>query len=272
MFQRGDKNMKIILLTLILSASVIMAAQPLDDVQLPPASDGAQYSGPVWDGPKAVLLDNGPVITSYGTGVGGADESIIDPSESTNGFGCQWQSDIRLSDDFEVPSGQTWEIDKIVLIGYQTGFGPPSTITGVYIEFYDGNPETATLVWGDLFTNIMTTTEFMNCYRVNQAGSGVNTDRPLMVQTCELSTAISLSGGTYWIVWEQDGTGDSGPWTPPITINGQLETGNAIQYYSAAWGPISDSTSGELKGLPFILEGNIVSLENETWGAIKSVF
>jgi len=250
----------------------VSAAQPVDDGQSVPSSEPARYRVPLWDGPKAVLWDNGPVITSIGTGVGGADESIIDPTEITNGFGCQWASDIRLSDDFEVPAGQTWEIDKITLIGYQTEGGPPSTIVGAYIEIYDGEPEFATLVWGDLFTNLLSTTEFMNCYRVNQAGSGVNTDRPLMVQTCEFSSAISLSGGTYWIVWQMDGTEESGPWNPPITIDGQLDTGNALQYYTAAWSPISDSQSGEFKGLPFILEGNVVALENETWGAIKSLF
>lgn len=266
------KNMYLVVLALLFSVP-LMASVVADNGALQGTADDSQvYNGPVWDGPKAVLWDNGPVITSYGTGFGGADESIIDPTEITNGFGCQWAADIRLADDFEVPAGQNWEIDKISLIGYQTGEGPPSSIVGAYIEIYDGNPETATLVWGDLFTNILTTTEFMNCYRVNQEGSGTNTDRPLMVQTIELSSAINLSGGTYWMVFQQDGTGESGPWCPPITINGQLETGDAIQYYQSAWQPVADSQSGELKGMPFVLEGIITSLENETWGAIKAVF
>ncbi len=267
------RNLYLIVLVLLVSVP-LMASNIVDDGSVPATADEGTsvYTGPVWDGPKAVLWDNGPVITSYGTGVGGADESILDPADVVNGFGCQWASDIRLADDFEVPAGQNWEIDKITLLGYQTGEGPPSSIVGVYIEIYDGNPETATLVWGGLFTNVMTTTEFMNCYRVNQAGSGINTDRPIMVQTCEFSSAINLSGGTYWIVWQQDGTGASGPWTPPITIDGQLETGNAIQYYDFAWAPIEDSQSLALKGLPFILEGTITALENETWGAIKSIF
>lgn len=259
---------------LALCALPLMAGEASDDGVYPASADesSAPYEGPVWDGPQAVLWDNGPVITSYGTGVGGADESILDPLENTNGFGCQWGADIRLADDFEIPAGTTWEIDMITVIGYQTNEGPPSSITGVYIEIYDDEPEFGNLLYGDLFTNVMTTTEFMNCYRVNEAGSGTTTNRPLMVQTSEFGTAIVLSEGTYWMCWQQDGFGESGPWNPPITINGQLETGNAVQYYTGAWSPIADSMSGELKGLPFTLQGTITSLENETWGAIKAVF
>jgi hypothetical protein len=264
--------MKILLSVLMLLAASTAVAQTADNSCSTSETAGTPYSGPVWDGPKDVLYDNGPVITSYGTGVGGADESILDPSETTNGFGCQWASDIRLADDFEVPAGETWEISSITLVGYQTGEGPPSTIVGCFIEIFDNPPDIGTSVWGELFTNLMTTSEFMNVYRVNQAGSGSNTDRPLMASVCELSTPISLGEGTYWMVFQQDGTGSSGPWCPPITIDGQLETGNAMQYYQAAWGQIVDNTSGEYKGLPFILEGTSSALVNETWAGIKSVF
>jgi hypothetical protein len=261
------------LLSVLVLASCVLAQSSDNGTVSPPVSvSGEPYSGPVWNGPKYLLFDNGPIITSYGTGVGGADESIIDPLETTNGFGCQWLDDIRLTDDFTVPAGATWEINSITLIGYQTGYGPPSTITGCFIEIFDNEPEIGSSVWGDLFSNVMTTTAWMNVYRVNQAGSGTNTDRPVMASVCEFGSPISLGEGTYWICFQQDGSEDSGPWCPPITINGQLETGNAIQYYAAAWNRIEDSISGEYKGLPFILEGESTDLQNDTWAGIKSIF
>ncbi len=271
--------MKAISITILVSMLLVIpaiASEATEDTGGPVPADisGHTRGGPIWDGPKDVLWDNGPIVTSYGTGVGGADESIIDPVEINNGWGCQWTYDYRITDDFEIPAGETWEISSITLFGYQTGSGPPSTIVGCYIEIFDNPPEYGTTIYGDLFTNVLTSTSWMNCYRLNQAGSGTNTDRPIMANVCEYSSPITLTAGTYWLCWQMDGIGASGPWNPPITINGQLATGDALQYASSAtWDYITDNDSGEMKGMPFILEGSIAgALENETWATIKTVF
>ena len=237
------------------------------------ASGYSGYTGPIWDGPKAVLLDNGPFITQYGTGAGGADESLVEPPDNNHGWGCQWQADIRLADDFEVPAGETWEINSITLFAYQGFGGPPSTMTGTYIEIFDGPPETATSVWGDLFTDVMTTTAWTNVYRVKPDVAGTGTDRPIMANVCDFSSPIVLTEGTYFLCWQHDGTEVSGPWGNPITITGQLETGDAMQYYDYLWDFILDDTSGEMKGMPFIIEGTASgALDNETWATIKTIF
>lgn len=268
------KILSITILVALLLAVPAIANEAADDAGAQLSADVSGYTGgPVWDGPKDVLWDNGPFVTSIGTGVGGADESIVDATETTNGFGCQWISDIRLSDDFVIPAGETWEITSITLFGYQTGFGPPSTLTGAYIEIFDLPPEYGTSVYGDLFTNVMTTTEWMNCYRVQFSASGTNSDRPVMVNVCEFSSPIVLTEGDYWLCWQIDGTEASGPWNPPITIDGTLVTGDGVQFYTGGWSYIVDSTSGNAKGLPFILEGTVAgALENETWATIKSIF
>jgi len=269
--------MKVLSISILVSLLLVIpaiAGEVVDDAVTPVSEETSGYAGgPIWDGPKALLWDNGPIVTSIGTGAGGADESILDITETTNGFGCQWAADIRLSDEFVVPAGETWEIDTITLFGYQTDSGPPSSIIGAYIEIYDGDPEFGTLVYGDLFTNKLTSSSWINCYRVNQDGSGTNTQRPIMANVCEFTPVITLTEGTYWLCWQLDGVGSSGPWNPPITIDGQLVTGNAIQYYQSVWGPVEDATSLNAKGLPFILEGSSSgALENGTWAAIKTVF
>lgn len=52
------------------------------------------------------------------------------------------------------------------------------------------------LIWGDASTNRLTSSVWVNIYRVNETTSGA-TDRPIMEKTCEAS--ISLSAGTYWV-------------------------------------------------------------------------
>jgi len=269
------KILSVAFLVSLLLAVPAIAGEATDDAgtQVSAELSGHIGGGSVWDGPKDILWDNGPLVTSTGTGVGGADESIVDANETTNGFGCQFASDIRLSDDFTVPAGETWLVSSVTLFGYQTDSGTSSTIVGAYIEFFDNPPEYGTSVYGDLYTNVLTATSWMNCYRVQYSASGTNTQRPIMVNVCDYSSPISFTEGTYWICWQLDGTGASGPWNPPITINGQLVTGDAVQYYNSGWGYISDSTSGNAKGLPFILSGTSSgALQNETWAAIKTIF
>jgi hypothetical protein len=263
-----------ILATLLLVVPAIAGDANVDigDLTTANVSGNSGYTGPIWDGPKAVLWDNGPFITQYGTGAGGADESLVEPPDINHGWGCYWVSDLRLSDDFDVPAGETWEITSITVFGYQTFGGPPSTITETYIEIFDGPPETGTSVWGDLFTDVLTTTAWTNVYRVQPPVAGTGTDRPIMANVCEFGTPIVLTEGTYYLVWQLAGTEASGPWSNPITITGQLETGDAMQYYDYVWDFVLDNDSGAMKGMPFILEGSIMSLENETWATIKTVF
>jgi hypothetical protein len=151
--------------------------------------------------------------------------------------------------------------------------GPPSTITEAYIEIFDGPPETGASVWGDLFTDVLTTTSWTNVYRVQPAVAGTGTDRPIMANVCEFASPIVLTAGTYYLCWQLDGTEASGPWGNPITITGQLETGDAMQYYNYVWDFVMDNDSGEMKGMPFIIEGTASgALENETWATIKTIF
>ncbi len=263
-----------ILATLLLAIPAIASEINVDIEDMAPAdvSGYSGYTGPIWDGPKAVLWDNGPFITHYGTGAGGADESLVEPPDNTHGWGCQMLYDNIIADDFEIPSGETWEITSISLFGYQTLGGPPSTLTATFIEIFDGPPETGTSVWGDLYTDVLTTTEWTNVYRVKPDVAGTGTDRPLMVNVCEFASPIILAEGTYYMCWQHDGTEPSGPWNQPVTITGQLETGDAMQYIGT-WGYIIDEGSGSAKGMPFIIEGTSSgALENETWATIKAVF
>lgn len=266
--------MKYFILALVLLATFAFANNAFEGRRAEVPSDiSVTVGGPMWDGPKDVLFDDGPWMNSPGTGVGGADESILQSWGTTYGYGFQLSYDYRLTDDFEIPAGETWDIEIVHFGGYQTGSGTTPTINGMFMCVYDDPPTTGTIVAGDPFDNAFTSAEWSGIYRVNEAGTGVNTDRPIMTCTAELSTSWTLGEGVYWISIQADGTGASGPWHPPVVIWDVQETGNAMQSLDGgvSWEIILNGTAPQ--GLTFILEGTISgALEQETWGAIKSVF
>ncbi|MCD4708573.1 MAG: hypothetical protein K8S62_12645 [Candidatus Sabulitectum sp.] len=224
-----------------------------------------------WDYPEAILFDNGPFVTGAGAGSGGADISELGSGESTYGFGFQFSTGNMMADQFEIPTGESWTIEGITTFGYQTGSGTSSTITGVYLSIWDDPPDTGTLVYGDQAVNVMTSTDWSNCYRVSN-GQATNTDRPVMANVCEF-TDLYLTEGEYWLVVQLNGSGSSGPWSNPVTITGQSSTGDAIQYTSTGWAPAVMGTSGGGIGLPFILDGFLGSaLERSSWAGIKTSF
>lgn len=239
---------------------------PSRDISIPAGT------GPIWDGPKDLLYDNGPFVTSIGTGVGGADESVADPLEENNGFGCQYEYFYMITDQFEVPAGETWDISSITLFIYQTEAPTTSTISAVYISIFDDFPEYGNLVYGDMFVDVLTSTSWTNCYRVQYSVQGISADRPIMANVLEF-TDLTLTGGTYWLQWWAEGDVNyTGPWCNPITIPGQLNTGDS-QQFTDMWNPILMGGTEETLGMPFLIEGvSTGSLDNSTWGCIKTSF
>jgi len=200
-----------------------------------------------------LLYDNGPLVNSAGTGVGGADESVLQNvslAMNTLGAGHQFSAGNRIADDFVIPPGETWAIGEIEFFAYQTNSPTTSTMTGVYLQIWDGSPDNvaSTVIWGDTTTNILNGTTWTNIYRVAEDTTGTASNRPIMVQTALVNT--TLGEGTYWLDWMTDGTLSSGPWAPPITITGQTTTGNALQW-TGAWAPLNDTGTSTQQGFPF---------------------
>ncbi|PHI18333.1 hypothetical protein CEQ90_18310, partial [Lewinellaceae bacterium SD302] len=208
-----------------------------------------------------VIYDNGMAINSFGTGSGGADESILQTNTlgmNTLGLGHQVGQGFTIADDFEVPEDEIWNIDEVVLYAYQTGSTTTSTITGVRLRIWDGEPGNGgTVIFGDLATNVLAGTTWSNSYRVTETTTGTNTQRPIMENTA--TVGIILEEGTYWIEWQADGSLGSGPWAPPITIMGQSTTGNGLQSLDngVTWGPANDTGTNTQQGFPFQFNGEI---------------
>jgi hypothetical protein len=222
-----------------------------------------------YQSPEAVLFTSGPHFNVPGGGANGANLSSLQSSLGMTSFGWAHQSGFRVADDFTIPAGQSWTIENVELYAYQTGSTTTSTITGVNIRIWSGAPGTGTVVFGDTTTNRMASTSFANVYRASET-TPTNTQRPLMRQVVNLG--VTLPAGTYWLDWQTTGSLASGPWVPPIVITGQTTTGNSKQFSSSTgqWADITDAGSSTPQGLPFTLNGNIVTASGGK--SVKIVF
>lgn len=223
------------------------------------AASMPSVNAPVFDWPEVVLYDNGPLVNCAGCGAGGADESQVQNvtlGMTTLGLGHQVSAGNRIADDFTVSDPSGWTIDTITFFAYQTNSPITSTMTAVNLRIWNGSPDDpgSSVVFGDTSTNILTATTWSNIYRVSETSSG-GTTRPIMANTADLG-GFYLPAGTYWLDWQTDGSLASGPWAPPITVNGVLTTGNGLQF-TGAWAPADDGGSFTQQGFPFIIEGDV---------------
>jgi Secretion system C-terminal sorting domain len=168
-------------------------------------------------------------------------------------------SDYSIADDFVVPTGQTWVLTNVNFYGYQTNYGgttPP--IDAVRVRIWNGDPSTgtATIVYGDMTTNVYNAAgsgeEFV--YRVfNVSGT---TRRVWRFNT---TVSTSLTAGTYWIEFQVHAANDSSVFIPPVTIIGTPSdpSWNAKQRINTTWAALIDTGNSSNKALPFQILGNV---------------
>lgn len=210
-----------------------------------------------------ILFDNGPLISHPGGGAGGADASAI--TTGLNLFGSNHSgAPFRVTDNFTVTDPGGWQIDSITFFAYQTQAAPggntSSSFTRVSYQIWDGPPMdvSSQVVFGDTSTNTMISTRWTGIWRVTST-TLTNTQRGLMRNTVAVNEVFPP--GTYWIDWFCSGTIASGPWVPPVTIPGQLVTGDAFQWTGTVWQQVRDSVApnpGNRQGYPFIVYGSVV--------------
>ena len=200
----------------------------------------------------------GGFVTNATAGFGGAPISELATSLglSTIGFGAQIASNNSVADDFTIPVGETWEVSSLEFFTYQTGSTTTSTINNLQLRIWNGAPDAGgTVVYGDLSTNMLSSTSFSGVYRVTST-TLTNNQRPIMSVRANLPSPVTFTAGTYWIEYRFGGSLTSGPWACPIAITGQTITGNGKQNINGTWNNLIDGGTGNpAQGLPFIISG-----------------
>ncbi|MDX1417849.1 MAG: hypothetical protein R3293_26845 [Candidatus Promineifilaceae bacterium] len=227
---------------------------------------------------SGLLYNNGPLINSPGTGVGGADESILQDltlGMNSRGFGNQLALNNRIADNFSVPDGKNWLVDEILFYGYQVNSPITSTFTEINYRIWDGVPGDpgSSIVFGDTTTNQLSQTIWSGVYRVKESTSGTSAARPVMANT--VNGGVNLSPGMYWLDWQADVIFNpvvSGPWAPPIAISGTITTGNGLQSFDNGvnWEPVLDSGTSTAQGFPFVITGQATCIPSEiSWTLVS---
>jgi hypothetical protein len=203
---------------------------------------------------NSVLLNNGPFITCYACGSGGAAESWVQTSIGLVGVGWSQRQSLgeSLADDFTVPAPFSWTIDALI---FYSCANDASTVDGLYVRIWDGPPNAGgVVVWGDLTTNRLAGSAWAVAYRVGDWQTG----QPLYPIRENVATiGVTLDPGTYWVEWAANSSFLSGSYAPPVTILGQAATGNALAFASGTWTPVIDpGAAAAPQGMPFIAVGN----------------
>lgn len=189
----------------------------------------------------ALIYDNGPFVNRPGQGPGGSDGSVLVYPMGDNGWPVTQNYGSRVADDFAIPSGQTWAISKVRFFVYQGGSPLNVTFPGMTLQIWNGQPNQAgsSLIWGDTSKNVLSQSGFTGAYRYNDGSP--NTHDPIM--WLDASVNLALPAGTYWLDWSvsKNPSVFEDVYQPPITIDGQRTTGNALWMNSPGnWAPALD--------------------------------
>lgn len=232
---------------------------PQSNAKQPPVPAQAPGIKAVWLPPADALFDTGNLAdgTSASCSADAGNANLLQAPVNSFGMNVSLAGGFRVADDFSVPAGDSWTVQRAYVFSYQTGSTTTSPITAVSARLWDGPPgdPASNVVCGDDTTNIMTATEFSGVYRVQETAPGCT--RPIMVQTLDLSACPALNEGTYWLDWQAAGSASfSGPWAPPLAILNTPSTGNSLQFdpTTSTWIAGAD-TAGNLFGIPFVIAG-----------------
>jgi Secretion system C-terminal sorting domain len=185
---------------------------------------------------------------------------------------------LLISDDFTIPTGETWNINSFDFFGYATDFGltpAGNPIDVLRVAIYDGKPSlpTSNLIAGSLTNNVIDLANSPEAflYRVDWSIGDVGVAPVLNKKLWKMRGNLqqTLSSGTYWVIWQVHAVDDFGIFFAPNTIIGNrgLPNFNAIirNNVTNVWVPSFDqdvpaSAPNYNMDYPFKINGTISTL------------
>ena len=198
----------------------------------------------------------GGLVTHPGAGYNnGWDVSALHDGLSAYGFNVNRDEGIMVMDKFETPNG--WSAGGVYGFRFYLfqDATPISTLTGVYMAIYDGDPlDGGQLIAGDLETNVKGITYMQHVYRTSE-NNFTEVNRPVACITASLNPG-DIPAGTYWFIASFTGNLKGGVYAVPHTVLGQTTTGEARIYDPVnGWQPLLDPGTGTQQSLSFGIIG-----------------
>ena len=192
----------------------------------------------------------GGLVTHSGAGYNnGWHVSALHDGLTAYGFNVNRDDGIMVMDKFDTPNG--WSAGGVYgfrFYLYQDAT-PISTLTGVYMAIYDGDPlNGGQLIAGDLETNVKGSTYLKHIYRTSE-DDFTEVNRPIACIEADLYPG-EIPAGTYWFIATFTGSLKGGVYIIPRTVMGQTTTGEARIYDPEnGWQPLLDPGTGTQQGM-----------------------
>jgi len=196
------------------------------------------------------------ILTHFGEGCLSSDVSVLQSDSQgllNYGFNNRFSKGNTLVEDFSLDTEEF--LSSVTFYAFKDDPRTDPVVDAVRIRIWDGAPTLpdSKVIYGTLTLNRLLGATFTGNYRTNER-TIPDCIRPIMEVRAEIGT--SLPAGDYWLEWQFEVQNFIPPYrTPPITILGQSETGNAIQSSDngISYEPITDKGNGAAQGLPFVL-------------------
>lgn len=199
-------------------------------------------------------LSTGVTATDGTVAPTGYSWSEIEPTNDYTGFIAT--DNFFLADDFIIPAGEKWSINKFIFFAHQTDYtGANTPFNEVKYEIYTSNPSAAgaAKVFGDFTTNKYATSEDAKIFRLFNATA--NFKRKIYKITAS-ATDLVLMPGTYWIKWQTKTITLALHFHPSNTIKGTagVSTNNSLIQEAGIW-KINYNGTGNKVDFPFGIVG-----------------
>lgn len=150
-------------------------------------------------------------------------------------------NDRHLTDDFQVPAGEKWNIENFYFYAYQTNFvGATFPVNEFYYEIYSSDPSVAgaVKVYGDFTTNRYVSAEDAKFLRILQ-GQPDGTSRVVYKMKIQ-AIGLNLTAGTYWIKWGSKTSSGSHFYTQLPHDPAKVHNASQFVVAGATWNNLTD--------------------------------